>query len=137
MLPQKAELVRNWLIKAKRDLAAARRLASGPESYLDVAIYHCQQAAEKALKAFLSFYDEPPEKTHDVGALIARCERRESGFHKWVDAAAFLTPYATVFRYPGDLMEPDQAEFDEALQMAAELYEFVLSVLPHSVHPAA
>ena len=36
----KLELVRNWLTKAQRDLAAARKLATGPEPYLDVAVYH-------------------------------------------------------------------------------------------------
>jgi len=51
----KRDLVRRWLVKAWHDLAAARKLAGGPDAYLDVAIYHCQQAAEKALKAFLAF----------------------------------------------------------------------------------
>jgi HEPN domain-containing protein len=46
----KLELVRNWLIKAQRDLAAARKLATSPDPYLDVAAYHCQQAAEKVTK---------------------------------------------------------------------------------------
>jgi HEPN domain-containing protein len=45
----KHELVRSWLVKAARDLASASRLAAGPEPYLDTAIYHCQQAAEKAV----------------------------------------------------------------------------------------
>jgi HEPN domain-containing protein len=49
----KLELVRNWLIKAQHDLAAARKLALSPDPYLDVAVYHCQQAAEKAIKGFL------------------------------------------------------------------------------------
>ena len=39
------ELAGNWLLKAQRDLATARKLAAGPEPYLDTAIYHCQQAA--------------------------------------------------------------------------------------------
>lgn len=34
----KLELVRNWLIKAQHDLAAARKLSVGPDPYLDVAI---------------------------------------------------------------------------------------------------
>ena len=36
----------------------------------DVAVYHCQQAAEKALKAYLVFYDQRVAKTHDVGLLL-------------------------------------------------------------------
>jgi HEPN domain-containing protein len=41
---------RAWLIKAKRDLDSAVRLAADVEPYLDTAIYHCQQAGEKAVK---------------------------------------------------------------------------------------
>ena len=44
----KRSLVRKWLIKARRDLLSARRLARGADPYLDTAIYHCQQCAEKA-----------------------------------------------------------------------------------------
>lgn len=43
-----------WLAKADRELASARRLLDGNPPYLDTAVYHCQQAAEKALKALLT-----------------------------------------------------------------------------------
>jgi HEPN domain-containing protein len=29
----------------------------GEEPYLDTAVYHCQQAAEKAIKAYLTYRD--------------------------------------------------------------------------------
>jgi HEPN domain-containing protein len=54
----KRELVQNWLTKAQRDLAAARKFSTEPDPYLDTAIYHCQQAAEKAVKGFLVFHDQ-------------------------------------------------------------------------------
>ena len=50
----KAELIRSWLTKASHDLAAAAILGTGDSAILDVAVYHCQQAAEKAVKAFLA-----------------------------------------------------------------------------------
>jgi len=50
---RRQQVVRSWLIKAQRDLASARTLASAKELLLDTAIYHCQQAGEKAVKAFL------------------------------------------------------------------------------------
>ena len=46
----KRELVRAWLIKARNDLDTARQISAIPEGHLDSAIYHCQQAAEKAVK---------------------------------------------------------------------------------------
>lgn len=57
------ELTRTWLVKARNDLGAARKLASGPGAYPDAAIYHCQQAAEKAIKGFLTFHSQRFEKT--------------------------------------------------------------------------
>ncbi|BAZ30792.1 hypothetical protein NIES4074_32540 [Cylindrospermum sp. NIES-4074] len=46
----KRTLVQFWLKKSQRDLTAAQKLA---QELPDIAIYHCQQAAEKALKGFL------------------------------------------------------------------------------------
>ncbi len=42
-----------WMVKAWRDLETARRAGTGEPPFYDVAVYHCQQAAEKAVKAFL------------------------------------------------------------------------------------
>ena len=53
---------RQWLAKAHSDLRAAE-VAIGAD-LAEVAVYHCQQAAEKALKAFLVFRQEPFRKTH-------------------------------------------------------------------------
>jgi HEPN domain-containing protein len=130
-------LVRNWLIKALHDLATARKAASEPDPYLDTAIYHCQQAAEKAVKAFLAFRDQPLQRTHDVELLLSLAIPMEPGFAAWVDAAERLTRYATQFRYPADVMEPDPDEFDQALRDAEGLYRFVLSLLPTNLHPSA
>jgi HEPN domain-containing protein len=131
----KRALVQSWLIKAQRDLIAARKLSADPDPYLDSAIYHCQQAAEKAVKGFLVFHDQRFEKTHDIQVLISLAMPFEAGFSLWLDAGERLTPYATVFRYPGDILEPDREEFEQALKAADGLYTFVLSLLPKEVHP--
>jgi len=39
--------------KAEHDLLAAAHVLELDEPLTDIAVYHCQQAAEKALKAFL------------------------------------------------------------------------------------
>ena len=66
----KREMVQAWPLKARHDQLSARRLSEGPNPILDTAIYHCQQAAEKALKALLTYYDQPFQKTHDLGVLL-------------------------------------------------------------------
>ena len=75
------------------------------------------------------------EKTHDIEALIALAIPFDAQFSSWEVAGQSLMPYSTAFRYPGEELEPDQAEFDRALQAAEGFYTFVLSTLPSQVHP--
>ena len=69
------ELVRDWLTRASHDLQAVRTLAASSEPLLDVAIYHCQQAAEKAVKGWLQSQDDPFPKTHDIEDLTTQAAR--------------------------------------------------------------
>lgn len=126
---------REWLRKALSDLGSARKLSEQPEPYLDTAIYHCQQSAEKAIKAFLTFHQTRFERTHDLEVLISLAAAIDSGFSAWVTTGQMLTPYAAIYRYPGEMGKPDQTEFDEAFEMASGFLGFVLSVLPQDLHP--
>jgi HEPN domain-containing protein len=123
-------MVKGWLIKAKHDLESAYRLADGDDPLLDTAIYHCQQAAEKAIKGFLVFRGQQFGKTHDIRILIEQAEKDEPGFALWQEAAARLTPYAAAFRYPGDVISPDKEEYALALQAAENLVAYIHSLLP-------
>lgn len=131
----KTTLVRSWLAKARRDLESAQRLASEPAPYLDTAIYHCQQCAEKALKAFLIYHNVKFEKIHNLDVLLGYCSEVDSGFDILSDATSNLTPYATAFRYPDELFEPEppKQQFDEAFHHAEQILNFVLRRLPESV----
>lgn len=68
----KRDLVQAWLRRAHDDLRSARKLSEEPDPLFATALYHCQQCAEKSLKGFLVYHDEPFEKTHDVGVLLQR-----------------------------------------------------------------
>jgi len=131
----KQELVKNWLIKAKHDLAAARKLSSEPEPNLDTAIYHCQQGGEKAIKGFLVFHDQRFDKTHEIETLILLATKFAPSLKDWLDAGERLTHYATAYRYPGESLEPSREEFQHALKSSEDFYSFILSLLPSDVHP--
>lgn len=126
-----------WLVKAWRDLETARRAATGAPPFYDIAVYHCQQAAEKAVKSFLVYHGKPYEKTHDIEVLADLAGEIDSSFSKLADAADALTPYATRFRYPNSTfaVEPQPAEYYEALQHAETIYNFVLNLLPSEAKP--
>lgn len=131
----KNELVRNWLLKANHDNASAIKLSEGDNPYLDTAIYHCQQAAEKALKGFLVFHDQRFEKTHDLQVLINLATSADPSVSALLDNGELLTPYATLYRYPGEILEPEIDEFNEAMKASESIYTYVIKKLPEEVHP--
>jgi hypothetical protein len=55
-----------WLRKADRDLAAATYELQAAPPFADDIVFHAQQAAEKSLKAFLSWHGIPFRKTHNL-----------------------------------------------------------------------
>jgi HEPN domain-containing protein len=126
----KQSLVRNWLNKARRDLLSAKRLVRGSEPYFDTAIYHCQQCTEKAVKGWLVYHDLTFEKTHDLRLLVTLASEIEPKFIQWYDVAEQVSPYATAYRYPGEVLEPTEEEFQKTLKAAAKFYDFVCSLLP-------
>lgn len=47
--------------------------------------------------------------------------------------ADILTPYAITSRYPGDVLEPDPLDAEEALVSAEKAFSFVLEKLPDTI----
>jgi HEPN domain-containing protein len=130
------ELVRSWLVKAHRDILSAHELASAETPLLDTAAYHCQQAAEKAVKGYLLFHDVRFEKSHDIVLLVSQATDVDPSFSCLIEIASLLTPLAVEFRYPGDYVEPELEEFQEAYLAAQTFYAFVLDRLPIEAHPS-
>jgi HEPN domain-containing protein len=118
-----AHITREWLTKGWHDLQTARITASAADGPLDTAIYHCQQAAEKSVKGWLTANNVPFERTHDVRRLIKQAVGVLPAFSKFAHAAEVLTPYVSAFRYPGLTNDPmpSRIEFDEALQHAQSI----------------
>ena len=129
------EEVRAWLTKASHDLRAADYLARVEEPLLDIVVYHCQQTMEKALKGFLASKGCPFRKTHALVPLVEQASDFEPEFMGLLDHAECLSPFAWRFRYPGDVLEPDEEEAQRALQLAREALEFVLARVSEETHP--
>jgi HEPN domain-containing protein len=132
-MDSKDELAQNWLIKAAHDLLAAKKLSMEPEIYGDIAIYHCQQSAEKAVKGFLILHNQEFPRTHDIRLLIQLAIRINPSFEYYQETSEILTPYATEFRYPSDVMQPNPEELEDALIRAEELFNFVISLLADKI----
>ena len=65
--------------KSWRDLEMAHRAVVGTPSFYDMAVYHCQQSGEKAVKAFLVLRGISFEKPHDIEVLRAESSRVSGG----------------------------------------------------------
>jgi HEPN domain-containing protein len=115
-----------WLAQARKDLNAARLLASAEPSR---PVFHSQQAAEKAAKAFLTFRDVPYRKTHDLNELGGQCAALNPSLAPLFQEASDLTDYAVVFRYLDAPREPDESEAMVALGTAGRVFEEVSALL--------
>lgn len=129
----KSLAVTSWLEKAYQDLLAAERLLMGSFPLTDIASFHAQQAAEKAIKAYLTWHNTVFPKTHSLVALVALCLQVEDDFHALRAAAVTLTPYAVASRYPGDVANLSLADAQQALALARHVWQFMLSKLPSEI----
>ena len=122
--------VRAWLSKAGKDLATAEYELRADPPFADDAVFHAQQAAEKSLKAFLSWHRVPFRKTHNLVELGEACCQIDPGLEALLRRAAPLTEYAWKFRYPGSPEEPSAEEAASALATAREVLDSVRMRFP-------
>lgn len=122
-----------WLNKARHDLRCARIDMDADPPELEDALFHCQQAVEKALKAFLTVHDCIFRKTHDLDELAAACERIDHSLMDVSVPARDLTVFAWEYRYPGTPDVPSKVETREAFDLADRLLKAILDRLGHQV----
>jgi HEPN domain-containing protein len=127
--------IQAWLIKALQDMRSAEWLLASPDRLHNAVGFHSQQAAEKTLKAYLTWRDQPFEKTHSLVALVGKCLTFDPAFEALRLAATTLTPYAVTFRYPGELPELSVEEAEQAIKLARQVWDFGLDRLPAETHP--
>jgi HEPN domain-containing protein len=133
--PARTEDTRAWLAKASMDLRAAQHDFGASPPLYEVVLFHCQQAAEKSLKAFLAWHDHPFRKTHSLEELGRPCCEIDSSLTDVITRALPLTEYAWKFRYPGEPDTPTRDEAEVAMALAREVYGAIATRLPGSVHP--
>ena len=122
--PESLELAQAWLAKAGSDLETAILLITGDQKHLDTGSYHCQQAAEKELKGWLTAKEIVFPKTHSLEEILALCIPSNPGFAGFREHCEQLTPLVHEFRYPSQLAEPDPPRAASVLQLAGEVYSF-------------
>ncbi len=133
--PEREADTRAWLSRAHEDLRMATVALEASPPIPGGALFHCQQAAEKALKGFLTWQGEPFRKTHSLAELGKACVALDASLEPACRAANDLTSYIWRFRYPGEPEDPSLDEARSAATTARKTYGAILSRLPGNVWP--
>ncbi|MBL0061874.1 MAG: HEPN domain-containing protein [bacterium] len=115
-----ADLVNGMLRKAESDLTTAKLCLDSGQS-LDASCFHSQQAAERALKAFLVSRSVDAPRIHNIEKLAGLCESEDSVFGTIREDASRLTPYAVELRY--------DEEFWPSFESAHSAYDKAVSIV--------
>ena len=124
MNKEQDEYLRNWLFRAKEDIAVIDSLfKSDPVLYASTICFHAQQAVEKFLKAFLVYNNIDFPRTHDIDFLLLECQK--------IDKKSFdldlgsLSEFGVSIRYPDDFYIPDKEETLQYRDIAHKTQEIV------------
>lgn len=107
-----------WVRKAEEDIKVARDLAARKPPPRNAASFHCQQAAEKYLKALLQNLGAAVPKTHDLRNLLDLLVPHDGTLEKLRRSATSLTRYAVDYRYPGGIRNHPTDESSPAQRRA-------------------
>lgn len=122
------EYLKEWLRKAEEDYVVATALVRRRKSPTPNAVsIHCQQCAEKYLKAYLVQHNVIFPKTHDLLELHRLCLSVDPAFTLIGDLLDLLNPYSVEFRYPGE--ETTLEEAKATVKAMKEVRRFVRGLL--------
>jgi HEPN domain-containing protein len=87
------------LRKAAQDEALLDEVLTSDQVSDEIIGFHCQQAAEKILKALLSDVGVRLRKTHEIGALMALLAQSGHALPGQFENLDVLTPFGAIYRY--------------------------------------
>lgn len=126
-MTDKQEYLQRWLDMAENDLRVAEHeFETDKKERVNEAIcFHCQQASEKYLKAYLVSKNIDFGKTHNLEYLLKLCANDNKEFSSL--ETGNLSSFAVEVRYPDDFYLPTEEEVQESLNIAKNIKDFVLS----------
>jgi len=126
----KAKIVRQWLAKAQEDVEAAEALMSENHPLYHPSCFHSQQAAEKFIKAYLTWHQIEFPKIHVFGELLDLVAIKNGELAEALSPVTSLNPYGVEVRYPGDAPEPTRDQAESALALARDVRDAIIKELP-------
>ncbi len=130
MLAENLEIARQWVVKAQNDLLNADNNLSSQRIPFDTVCFHCQQAAEKFLKAYIAANAFTPPHTHDLLLLLEKILPLNANADILRENLALLMPYAIEIRYPDDGCQPTLEDAQEGRDSAEKIRQWLRAELP-------
>jgi HEPN domain-containing protein len=127
MLNKKQVYIEDWLSFAKEDLDTDKALLSGDYLYNRSICYHCQQASEKYLKAYIIYLDLPLNKTHNLSKLIDHINEFDKDILQLENDAEVLSDYIVTARYPDDSEPIAEDESKLAFVVSEKIKNYITS----------
>src|SRR5271168_3525905 len=91
------------VFKAEADWKVAHKLADENPPLRDIVCFHCQQAAEKYLKALMQENGLVVPRTLELADLVDLLLPVDAAFARLRRRADSLAQYAVDYRYPGEV----------------------------------
>jgi HEPN domain-containing protein len=120
-----ADEIRQWISKGDHDLGTAKITYLHIPEYIDTVTFHCQQAVEKYLKAYLVFQSTTFKFSHDLIYLLDLITLKDTDFESYYDTVSELQGYAVEIRYPNETIFLSNEKVEKAMTVAKEVREFV------------
>lgn len=118
-----------WINLARADLQLAREHEPDDSALVrGLRCFHCQQAAEKSIKAVLAHLQVEFPRIHYLADLLLLLTERVE-VPQAVRRASELSVYAVATRYPDDLPEASVADLAEAVELALPVIEWADSLI--------
>jgi len=93
------ELAERYMKKAGQDQLLAEKLIADQEIADELIGFHCQQAAEKIMKALLASRSLRIPRTHDMVKLMALLKNNGCPVPEKFESLNSLAPFAVEYRY--------------------------------------
>ena len=124
-MSEKVDEIKQWIIKGDHDLGTAKITYLYIPEYLDTITFHCQQAVEKYLKAYLIYQSTVFRFSHDLIYLLDLITQKDSDFENYYDTVSELQGYAIEIRYPNETIYLSNKKVEKAIVITKNVRELV------------
>jgi HEPN domain-containing protein len=120
------DLVKEWVEKADHDLGTAKLIFKHIPEYKDTICFHCQQAIEKYLKAYLIFLDIKFKFLHDLIYLLDLVKQKDVFPDNFERMALQVQSFSVEIRYPGSKAGLAKYNVKDAISAAEKFRRHIL-----------